>query len=62
MDTGTDRLQSLQKCMSDYYTAYRNGKILQQEYLSQIKPIDGQIEKIELSILKQFKCDKQIGS
>ena len=57
-----DTLQSLQKCMFDHYAAYRNGKMSQQEYLFKIKPIDGQIEKIELSILKQFRCDAQIGS
>jgi hypothetical protein len=44
-------LKLLQKKMFDHYDAYRKGKITQREYLSLIRPIDRQIERIELDIL-----------
>jgi hypothetical protein len=48
--------------MFEHYTAYRDGKISQQEYLVKIKPIDGAIEKIELSTLARFSCKKLAGA
>jgi hypothetical protein len=62
MHTAADTLLSLQKRMFEHYTAYRDRKISQQEYLVKIKPIDGAIEKIELSALARFSCKKLAGT
>lgn len=60
MNSVTDRLHTLQRCLSGHYCDYKNGKISQQEYLLKIKPIDEQIGKIELSSLKYFTSDVEI--
>ncbi|MCF6207487.1 MAG: hypothetical protein L3J47_11460 [Sulfurovum sp.] len=51
------RLRCLQRRMAEHYSAYRRGKISQQEYLWRIKPIDRQIDSIELSCLTKLKCE-----
>ena len=52
MNSVTDTLHALRKCILEHYCDYKNGKISQEEYLVRIKPIDEQIGKIELSVLK----------
>jgi len=38
-----------------YYEAYQKGEIDQKEYLSRIYPLDMMIDKIEISILIEYR-------
>jgi len=54
-ETGT--LKALRRKMLVYYHGYKKGEISEQEYLVEIKPIDAQIDRIELSLLKALLHD-----
>ena len=46
-------LKALQCQMQEQYKLYRHGTISESEYLNRIRPIDRQIDSLEMSILKE---------
>lgn len=42
----------MQKMLEENYMQYTSGEITQKEYLIRIKPIDKEIQKLELAILQ----------
>jgi len=46
-------LKALQCQMQEQYKLYRHGTISESEYLERIRPIDRQIDSLEMSILKK---------
>lgn len=45
-------LKLMQKMLEENYMQYTSGEITQKEYLIRIKPIDKEIQKLELAILQ----------
>ena len=58
----TIRLKELQRQMQKHYSLYRLGKVSEAEYLYCIKPIDRQIDLLEMSILKGYIVWKEASS
>jgi len=46
-----DPLKMMQKMLMENYALYRSGEITVNEYLIRIKPIDAEIQKLELATL-----------
>jgi len=47
-----DPLKIMQKMIEENYTLYVSGEITEKEYLCRIKPIDEEIDNIEMSTLQ----------
>ena len=56
------RLKELQRQMQKLYSLYRLGKVSEAAYLECIKPIDRQIDLLEMSILKGCFVWKEASS
>ena len=56
------RLKALQRQMQKHYSLYRLGKVSEAEYLCRIKPLDRQIDLLEMSILKGYFVWKEASS
>lgn len=56
MNKYTKSLTYLQKCLEHHYDTYRKEKITEHQYLALIKPIDCEIDKIELESLNYLGC------
>ncbi len=46
-----EKLSSLRAKLTDKYSSYKKGLISEEEYLHKIKPIDQEIDNIEMSTL-----------
>ena len=44
----------MQKMLEEYYEQYSSGEITQKEYLFRIKPIDKEIDKLEMATLQDI--------
>ena len=48
----TNPLKLMQKMLEENYKQYTSGEITEKEYLCRIKPIDEEIDKLEMSTLQ----------
>ncbi len=58
IETECINLATLQQYLFKEYEAYKQGLITEKEYLCRIKPIDSAIDKIEISVLKNYLTTK----
>jgi len=58
----TKKLHLLQKKLESEYYSYRQGSISEQEYCSRAKPIDKEIDKLEMATLQDRLVLKAISS
>ena len=50
----TNPLQLMQKMLEEYYKQYTSGEITENEYLIRIKPIDKEIDRLEMATLQDI--------
>ena len=53
-----DPLKIMQKMLEENYTLYTSKRITEKEYLIRIKPIDREIDKLEMSTLQDIPALK----
>ena len=58
----SSKLYRLQHSLHKIYARYRNGLITQKEYIATIKPIDKEIDKLEMSTLQDIPALKGSSS
>ena len=50
----TNPLQLMQKMLEEYYNQYTSGEITEKEYLFRIKPVDKEIDRLEMATLQDI--------
>jgi hypothetical protein len=58
----SSKLYQLRHSLQKKYAKYRNGLLTQEEYIAEIKPIDKEIDRLEMSTLQDIPALKGSSS